>query len=66
MQNAIPSRICNYDCRYSRHTRVVVDSGGSRSKSIEAINREIYVDKFDNISRGIELVDPGEQCRIGI
>jgi len=34
--------------------------------TVEAINREIYVDKFDNINRGIALTDPGEQCRIGV
>lgn len=65
-QYAIPSRICNYDRRYSRRVPVVVRSVEVADPTVEAINREIYVDKFDNINRGIVLTDPGEQCRIGV
>lgn len=61
-QDTVPRGICNYDRRYSRRVRVAVPrgpaSGGSSQPTVVAINREIYVDKFDNISHGIELADP--------
>lgn len=57
-QRAVPGRICNYDRRYSRRARVVyvdiADVAEISYRRAEAINREIYVDKFDNISREIE------------
>lgn len=58
MQDTAPSGICNYDRRYSRRVRVAMPWGLAVDPAVVAINREIYVDKFDNISHGIELADP--------